>query len=364
MGQKVRAAVVERPGKMGIWEFDMPEIGREDGLLKIEMAGVCGTDPKRYAGKIAWTAEFPIIMGHEILGHIARVGDLASQRWGVKEGDRVIVEAMARCGYCGKCITGDYRFCEKKLGYGGSISAGTPPYLWGAYAEYMYLAPGSLVYRISEKVPAPAAVLVNAVVADALYWGRLLGNFSIGDTIVIQGPGQQGLCQVIVAKESGCSPIIITGTSRCAERFKLAREFGADYVIDVDREDVIARVRALTEGRMADVVVDVAGNPQSIPASLELVKVQGTLVLPTVVGEENKTSIATDRIVRRDIKIVGVYTSDARVMGRAIKLVESGKYPIEKMVSHVFPLDEAEKAVQTAGGYFRDIHPTKVVIKP
>ncbi len=365
MSKKVRAAVLAGPNKIVIQDFDMPEIGREDGLLKVEMAGVCGTDPKRYSGKVKGPADYPIIMGHEILGRIAEVGDLASERWRVKKGDRVVVEASVRCGYCSKCINGDYRFCENQAGYGGHfVSASTPPHLWGAYAEYMYLAPGCLVYKISEEVPAKAAVLVNAVVADALQWGRLEGNFCIGDTVVIQGVGQQGLCQVIIAKESGCNPIIVTGLSQDSERFKLAKKFGADYIITADREDVIGKVRELTNGRMADVVVDVTGNTQSIPNSIDLVKKQGTLVLPTIVGEEVVTSIATDKIVRGNIKILGVFSCDIRGVESAIKLVESRKYPIEEIVSHIFPLEEAEKAVQTAAGYFKDIYPLKVVIKP
>lgn len=94
------------------------------------------------------------------------------------------------------------------------------------------------------------------MVADGIRWGRLVGDFCLGDTVVIQGVGQQGLALVIVAKESGCNPIIVTGLSKDMERFDLAKEFGADYAIDVEKEDVGERVRELTGGHMADVVVD------------------------------------------------------------------------------------------------------------
>ncbi|MDP2930917.1 MAG: alcohol dehydrogenase catalytic domain-containing protein [Chloroflexota bacterium] len=364
MAQKVRAAVLVAASKIEMREFPMPEIGRDDALLKIELAGVCGTDPKRYEGKIKATAPFPVIMGHEILGRIAKIGDIASKRMGVKEGDRVVAESMVRCAYCSHCITGDYRFCENPRGYGYNVSATVPPYLWGAYAEYMYLAPGSIVHKISENVPAKAGVLINAVFADAFRWGRLEGGFCIGDAVVIQGVGQQGLCQVIVGKESGCNPIIATGLSKDVERFKLAKEFGADYTIDVEKVNVVDKVKEITGGKMADVVVDVAGSWKSISVSIDLVKKQGRLVLATIVGEETLTPIATDTLARRDITIVGVFSADYRSMGPSIKLVESGKYAIEKIVSHVLPLDQAERAVQMAGGYFKDIYPTKVILQP
>ena len=363
MRQKVRAAVVVRPSKMVIQEFDMPEIGRDDGLLKVEMVGVCGTDPKLYSGKIRFV-DLPLILGHETLGRIARIGEAAAKRWEVREGDRVVVEHFIPCGECRNCLIGDYRYCQSLKAYGQFVSASVPPFLWGGYAEYMYLAPQSIVYKLSDNVPAEAGALISGVVSNAIRWGRMIGDFCIGDTVVIQGVGQQGLCQVVVAKESGCGPIIVTGVSSDIRGFQLAKEFGADYVIDVQNEDTVERVREITGGRMADVVVDVAGSSKAVQLSIDLVRNGGTLVAPTLTGTETLTPLMVDKIVMREIKFQGVFSSDAKSMWRALKLVEARKYPIEKIVSHKFSLDEAEKAVQTAGGYFKDIHPTKCVIIP
>jgi threonine dehydrogenase-like Zn-dependent dehydrogenase len=228
----------------------------------------------------------------------------------------------------------------------------------------MYLAPKSIPYKLSENVPAEAGVLINAVLSNALRWGRIVGDFCIGDAVVIQGVGQQGLCLVIVAKESGCNPIIVTGLSTDSKRFQLAKEFGADYTIDVEKENIIERVREITDRHMADVVVDVAGSTKAIQTSIDLVKKCGTVVVPSVTGTETTTPLKVDKLVHRENKFMGVFSSDARAIGRAIKLVEMKKYPIEKIVSHKFSLDEAEKAVQIAGGYFKDIYPTKCVIIP
>ena len=363
MDQKVCAAVLESSSKIVIREFDMPEINSEDGLLKVEMVGVCGTDPKLYSGLVKY-AELPLILGHEDLGRIAKIGNNASKRWGVKEGDRVVVEHFIPCGECRNCLLGNYRFCDHMIAYGMFVSSSRPPHLWGGYAEYMYLAPKSIPYKLSESIPAEAGALVSGVISNAIRWGRMKGDFSIGDAVVVQGVGQQGLCQVIVAKESGCNPVIATGISGDSQRFQLAKEFGADFIIDVEKEDVVSRVKDLTGGEMADVVVDVAGSPKAIQVSLDLVRHGGTLVVPAVTGTETTTPLVVDKIVHKEIKFQGVFSSDATCMKRAIKLVESRKYPIEKIVSHKYPLKDAEKAVKMAGGYVKDIRPTKCVIVP
>lgn len=363
MSKKVQAAVLDSISHMTIREFDMPRVGNNDGLLKIEMAGVCGTDPKIYKGKVN-NGDLPMILGHEILGRIAKVSEQASARWKVKKGDRVIVEPFVHCGNCSRCLSGEYRFCENGFSYGTVRSSIVPPHLWGAYAEYMYLHPDAIVHKITETLPAEAAVMITAVVADGIRWGRLVGDFSIQDAVVIQGAGPQGLTLVMVARESGCSPIIITGLSRDKERFKLAREFGADYAIDVEQEDVIKRVSDLTDGHMADVVVDVAGSPEAIPLSIELAKRHGTLVFPTLVGVDVSTPLITDKLVIKELKFIAAYSSDSVSISKAIKLVESRKYPIEKMVTHRFTLAEAERAVQTAAGQFKDQYPIKCVIIP
>jgi alcohol dehydrogenase len=363
MSKNVRAAVLTRFSQIEIQEFKMPVCRDNDGILKVEAVGVCGTDPKIYNGKVKY-GDLPLILGHEILGWIAEIGREAKERWKVKEGDRVVVGQFMSCGCCDRCRMGEYRFCENVSWYGGKISSSVPPHLWGAYAEYMYLHPRSMVHKISEKIPAEAGVLITAVIANGIRWGRIIGNFCLQDAVVIQGAGQEGLALVAVARESGCSPIIITGLSIDKRRLKLALELGADYAIDVENEDIVNKVSELTGDHMADVVVDVTGNPGSIMNSVDLVKKHGTLVFPTLVGTEVATPIITDRIVNNEIKFVGAFSSDALSVRKAIKLVESGKYFFENLVTHRFPLEKAERALQVAGGYFEDEYPVKCIITP
>ena len=356
------SAVLEQIGKIKIKAFPKPSIGPEEGLLKIERAGVCGTDPKIYQGKMK-VDRLPMILGHEIVGTIEEIGQAAAAKYGVQPGDRVVMEATVRCGYCAYCITGKYKFCENATVYGIKSSCDDAPHLWGAYGRRMYIAPGSIVHRISKDIPAERAVLINAVIANGIDWVRNAGGVTIGDTVVIQGAGQQGLAAVVAARESGAGCIVITGLSRDVERLALAGDFGADVCIDVEREDAVAAVTDLTGGLMADVVVDVTGDGGAIQKSLDLVKKQGTVVSAGVTGTEKMTPLPLDKILFKEIRFQGVYAKQTDAILAAIKLAESGNTLFEKMVTHVFSIEDAEKALKTAGGETAE-YPIKVILKP
>ncbi len=360
--KKTRSVVLEQVGKISIREFPIPSIGEDEGLLRIERVGVCGSDPKIYQG-IQKVPKLPMILGHEIVGFIEEIGGKASQKYGVQKGDRVVMEATVRCGYCMYCITGNYKFCESARVYGIRASCADPPYLWGAYGELMYIAPGSIIHRIPKEIPPERAVLINAVIANGIDWVRNAGGVHVGDTVVIQGVGQQGLASVVGAKESGAALVVVTGLSRDSERLALAKEFGADICIDVEKEDPVKVVVDLTGGRMADVVVDVTGNGASIQKSLDLVRKQGTVVNCGVTGTDKLTSLPLDKIVFKEIRFQGVYAKQIDAILSAIKLAKSGKYLFEKMVTHVFPLEEAEKALKMVAGVAGE-YPIKVILKP
>lgn len=360
---KVKAAVVEAPGVMKIREFERPRIGPEDALLKVEMAGVCGTDPKIYHGEIT-QYPLPLILGHEILGTVEEIGRDAERAYGVRAGDRVILEANIQCGRCPYCVRGEYKYCLNVRGYGTKISSATPPHLWGAYAEYLYVAPGSLVHRISPKVPAAAAVLTNAAVANGVQWLRFVGGAKIGDRVIIQGAGPQGLAAILAARESGASLIVVVGRSTDRDRFSLAREFGAHETVNVDEEDVVSRVHELSGGEMADIVLDVTGSTAALAAAFDLVRKQGTVVIAGLTGARAVTPMLMDKIVWNELSVKGVFSKSSPATVAAIRLVESGRYPLEKMVSHLYPLERAEEAVRAAAGEVPGVEPIKVAILP
>ncbi|MEW6275114.1 MAG: alcohol dehydrogenase catalytic domain-containing protein [Bacillota bacterium] len=363
MPRKSRAAVLEGIRKMSIQEFEIPNINSDDGLLRVEMVGVCGSDPGMYMGK--FQVPFPIIMGHEIVGYIAEIGEHAAEKHGVKKGDRVVVEHPFGCGECYSCITGDYIYCEKNLKYGYSISCKDAPHLWGGYSEYLYIAPRAMVHKVSKDLPAEAAILICAIMGNAIRWVRMIGQVSIGDTVVVQGPGQQGLAAVIAAKESGASKIIVVGTSKDRRRLEMARKLGADYTININEEDPVAKVREISGGLMADAVVEVSGHPEALKVSPDLVRKKGTIIAAGLYGQKTEIPLIFDKLVMNEVKLQGVYSHDIRAVLPAIRLVESRRYPIEELVTHKFKLDEAEKAVQLVAGEVEDKEePIKVAIVP
>ncbi len=350
MPRKTYSVVAVATQTIKIQSFDIPTITEDDGLLRVEMCGVCGSDPRI----LQWTDpdRFPLIMGHEVLGNIEEIGVQASERWGVNKGDRVVVEHLFGCGHCRMCLIGEYRFCSEHLGYGGTIPSSVPPHLWGAYGEFMYLAPNSRVHRIAEDVPAEAAAMTCANIGNGIRWACTKGGVSVGDTVVVIGPGGQGLAAILAAREAGAAQIVAIGLTQDSHRFEVARHFGATHLINLQVEDPVQRVRELTGGAFADVVMDLTGATSSAPLSLELVRPMGTVVLGSNTGEAS-VPLVTSKIAAKEIRYQGVNTHDTPAVKAAIKLVESRRYPIEKMVTHYFGLEEAETAVRAAGGEIR-----------
>lgn len=361
--KRTRSAVLEDHDSIAIREFPVPEIQEDDALLEVERAGICHTDVDLLHGDVKY-AELPLILGHEITGRIAKIGAVASRRWGVVEGDRVAVEAMVRCGFCRPCIEGNYRYCKGGVGYGTFVSATRPPHLWGSYGEYMYLAPGSLVYRLPDDISPDLAILLNVAISNAIQWTIKQGGVRLGDMVVIQGVGPIGLSCVAVAREAGADPVIATGLTSDSYRLEMAASFGASAVIDVQREDVVERVKELTGGDMADVVVDVTGSGQAVRKSLELVRPMGTVVNAGVTGDETLSPIPLDTVLYEEIRLQGVFTNDSWSMRRAINLARRYKYPFESLVTHRFSLEKAQEAVLTAGRELPNALPVKVTIAP
>ncbi len=360
-----RAVVLEEPGRMVLKEFPLPSIGSDEGLLRVEMVGVCGSDVGMYRGKPTRAPRpYPIIMGHEIFGTIVDIGKEASKRWSLRQGDRAIVEYAFGCGECFYCREGDYIHCDKMLTYGSMISCKDPPHLWGAYSEYLYLSPMAKVHKVPENILPEVGVLICAVLGNAIRWLQMIGGVKKGDTVVIQGPGQQGLAAVIVAKEIGAKKVIVTGMTRDKIRFELAKTFGADEIVDVEKDDPVLRVKEITSGRMADLVMDVTGNPKGPIMAIDLVKKKGTVILPGLYGMDREIPLVLDKVVYKEVRMQGAFSHDFQSVQPAIRLAESGKYPLEKMVTHWFPLEEAEMAVKVAGGEIKGEDPIKVVIVP
>ena len=338
-----KAMVVEQAGKFSEKSFPLPVIGAHDLLLKVERVSICGSDPKMFLGNHS-QVQLPVILGHEVVGFVAEVGDAAEKTYGVSVGDRIVVEPYIMCGACSYCLTGNYQLCANgKRAYGFTLSCDQEPYLWGAYSEYLYVSPGSKVHHIKPKIPANAACLAS-VIGNGIRWIRRKGKAQFGESVVILGPGAQGLASVIAAQEAGMENIIVVGLGRDEVGFGLAKEFGATHLVDVDKSDALEAVKHITEGRMADLAVECTGNVQSIGTGIDFLRPQGRYVLASVTGKK-LASIETDKIVNKELEIYGGYGQSWDVE-LAVKIINSRKYAIEKIITQEYPLAQAQEAME------------------
>jgi threonine dehydrogenase-like Zn-dependent dehydrogenase len=345
MAPRTTAAMVQTaPRVLEPRDLPIPEIGADDALLRVEACGICGSDYEQFEGLLR--TPMPVVPGHEPLGVIEKIGDAAAARWGVDVGDRVAVETMLSCRFCPACLAGRYHLCRSRRIY-SYVPLSEPPGLWGAYAEYLYLAPNAIVHKVDPALAPEIAVMFNPLGAG-FRWAVEMPGTGPGDTVAILGPGQRGLASVLACREAGAGKVIVTGLEADRRKLELARELGADHTIDVENEDAKERIRELTDGRGADVVIDVSSySTTPVREALDYVAPGGTVVLAGVKGFKPIPEFVSDKIVLKEIRILGAIGVTSTGYESAIRLIESRRHPLEKMHTHDFALGEAELAIRT-----------------
>lgn len=365
MTESVRAAVQTGPRQIEMREFPRPQIGPDDGLMRVEANGICGSDVEIYRGHMGSNPN-PFIPGHEPMGIIEELGERAAERWGVQVGDRVALEVIVPCRACNDCLTGRYQACRfRKYGH-GVTGIDVEPSLWGGFAEHLYISPNSVLHKIDNTLPAEIAAMYNPLGAG-VRWAVDLGEVGLGDTIVILGAGQRGLAAVIAAKSVGASTVIITGLDSDRHKLAVAHELGADHVVIVDGpdgRDIVEAVTEITDGRMADVALDLtpmAAGP--VTDALSVVRHGGRVVLAGLKGRK-EIPIVTDLIINRGLTIKGAFGVDSGANEKAIQLLESGRFPLEKLHTHTFGLDDVGLAIETLAGETDDKTAIHVSVHP
>ena len=368
MAKMVKAAVLVEPGRIEIQEFPMPKLGKGAAIGRMVMAGVCGTDKHTYKGESVQNKgtkneiqiPYPIIQGHEnvlIIEEIDREGSLNLEYDGniLKPGDRVTMCPDVVCGKCWYCKNmPSYPWCEKlQFSYGNMRSCLDGNHLYGGFAEYIYIEPGTRLYKIPDALPDKVAVLTEVL---CVTWtldkakefnAFSLEGFNFNDTVVVQGVGPLGLAHVIKARMMGAGKIIVTDISDY--RLNLAREFGADIAINVKNtteEERIELVMQETRGRGADIVVECAGIPSVVPEGLRMLRKAGMYLEPGNFVDTGGVMLNIHEICAKNLRIVGMcnhthnsYQACMEMMVRSLDW-----FPWDKFVSHVYPLAQAEEA--------------------
>ena len=355
MAETTLAAVKVGPATVELRELDLPEIPPDAALLKVEVAGVCGTDVSQYPKPLRGA---PLIMGHENVGYLARVGRDFERHKGFKEGDLVFLEHYLPCGHCEWDHMGEYRHCAAtewfydptaiRYGY---TSMDIPPGLWGGFSQYLYLPLQAVLHRVPAGL-SPELAGVATPMSNGIQWTLMDGGVGYASTVLIQGPGQQGLCCAMAARQAGAAEIIVTGMSRDARRLDVAKALGADEVIDVEKEDPLARVMEITGGRGVDVVVDctVGAGPKPMLLGIEATKRRaGTMV---VQGEGNQEfpNFPIGRLTRKGITLKSARGHSYRAVELALYHLAARRFPLELMTTHRFGLQDVDLAIKSVGG--------------
>lgn len=365
MADTVRAAVQVGPRQIEIREFPRPKIGPDDGLLRVEANGICGSDVEMYKGHMRAGGP-PFVPGHEPLGVIEEIGDRAAERWGVKPGDRVALEVIVPCRSCHACLTGRYQSYPNRTVGHGVTPVDVEPGIWGGLAEHLYLSPGAVLHPVDGTLPAELAAMFNPLGAG-VRWACHLGGVRLGDTVLVLGAGQRGLACVIAARCAGAGTIIVTGLESDRHKLALAREFGADHTLVVDgddAEDTVERVRDITGGAMADVVLELtpmATGP--VTDALLAARHGGRVVLAGLKGGK-QVPLQTDLVINRALTVVGAFGVDATAYAEAISIIESRRFPLEKLHTHTFGLDDTALAMEVLAGEVRGEQAVHVSVHP
>jgi len=327
-----RAIVFNGDGTYDIRTFEKPTAPPGGAVIKVEAIGMCSSDVEQLKGYKHVPGEVsPVIAGHEMVGRVEELADDAD--FAVSVGDRVAVDLVLRTGfYDGRLVI---------YGYTMGLDVGSG--LWGGYGEYMCVVPGTNLMKLTESVPAEHLTIFEPL-ANAVNWVDGAG-VKEGDTVVVQGPGHVGLMCVVAAKVAGASTIISTGTSADELRLETARKAGAHYTINVDREDVVGRVKEITNGIGANVVMDITSmSTLAVKQAFEIVSFGGTVLLAGLKNEA-PVEIITDRIVLNAITVKSGTGSTEKSMQTAVDLLNEGRVPTDILLGEVLSFDDFDEAI-------------------
>lgn len=364
MSGTARALVLEAPRQLAERSLPLPEVGDDDGILRVEACGLCGTDHEQYTGVLPGPG--PFVPGHEAVGVIEAIGPAAAERWAVSVGDRVALAAFQSCRECERCQAGDLRRCRRHglRDMYGLIPVDHEPGLWGGYAEHHYLSPDSVLLPVPEQLDPVMATLFNPLGAG-IRWAVTLPGTGAGDVVAVLGPGIRGLAACAAAKDAGARFVMVTGLgARDAERLALATEFGADLAVDVSTTDP---VRALREaaGSRADVVVDVTAKaPAAFAQAIQLARYGGTVVVAGTRGTGEAPGFDPDHLVYKELRILGALGVDHVDYRAALDLLVSGRYPFEALPRRAVGLDAADDLLRSMAGEGTTAPPVHGVIVP
>lgn len=319
---------IVKPGELKIIEMEKPHIDEKNNVLvQIKAAGICGSDIGIYHGTNA-AATYPRVIGHEMVGEVVEVGANATR---VKVGDRVIIDQVTNCGTCYACRHKRGNVCANLKVRGVHID--------GGYREFMAV-PDTDCYLLPDTLPYKEAVMIEPTTIAIQCCSR--AELTEEDTLLILGCGALGSSILRIARLSGAKIIV---ADMVDEKLEAALKNGADYAINIAKEDIVEKARAYTEGYGPTVSVDAACTKDSLATLLELTGNAGRVI--TMGFSIAPTEVTQFKITAKELDVRGSRLQNKKFQ-TAVDLINEGKLDLSGSVSHTFPFMEAQKAFDFA----------------
>jgi threonine dehydrogenase-like Zn-dependent dehydrogenase len=347
-------------------QFPLPDaIEPMAALVRVEMAGVCGTDVHLWKGQLPIPR--PNILGHETVGRIEKCGEALKHDWhghSLQKGDRVTWSSSLACGHCFYCKEKRQPTrCLYRKAYGISYKCDEPPHCSGGYSEFIYLRPGSAIFKLDDDLSTEQVIGAGCALVTAIHGIERMG-VDWGDIVVVQGTGPVGLAALAVALDRGAEKVIVIGGPE--DRLRTARRFGASECINIEvmgsPQARSERVRSWTRGYGADVVIECVGSPQVVPEALEMCRDGAKVLVLGHYGDAGEIAINPHVITRKQLQLFGSWGSEPRHMAQALQFLRTkgDRFPFEELVTHRFPLEKVMQAIETTAQW----RSTKSVVVP
>lgn len=342
----MKTAVMTGIRKIGFEERSIPKPAQDEVLVKLDYVGICGSDLHYYeTGAIGdYAVEPPFVLGHEPGGVVTEVGSKVHH---LKVGDRVALEPGKTCGHCEFCRQGKYNLCPNVVFFA------TPP-IDGVFQEYVAHR-ADLCFKLPGNVSTLEGALMEPLAVG--FHAAIQGGAQLGQKAVVMGAGCIGLVSMMALKARGVSEVYVTDLME--KRLEKALELGADGIINGKKENVEERVLELTDGKGADLVIETAGAETAARQAIQITK-KGAAIVLVGYSKTGEMTLPLSLALDKELTFKTVFRY-RHLYPMAIEAVASGKVNLKGIVSHIFDLDEAQKAMDYSVDHKEDI--VKAVIR-
>jgi L-iditol 2-dehydrogenase len=327
----MKAAVYHSLDDIRIEEMPKPKIEPDEILVEMKACGICGSDLMEWYLK----NRAPLVLGHEPSGVIVEVGNKVEN---FKLGERVFVHHHVACLTCHYCLRGDFTMCKK---------FGQTHIYPGGFAQYFKVPAPNLqidTLKIPDTVSFEEATLTEPVACCL----RALRKCIVqpGDTVVIIGAGPPGIINAMLSRSFGASQIILSDLVKY--RLEAAKSFGADLTINPQRENLVEKVRKVTDGIGADLVIVTAPNVKALLEGIDACRRGGTVCLFAPTAPAEYMRVSPHRLFFSEIKLIPSYSASHSETRAALKLIGSGRIKTKELITHRFSLSSVEDGFKTA----------------